>query len=262
VAYYALVLGELLRQLGSTAVVDPIGEIWHHPPGRMAARQATEFRLRPYAAQVEDFLRQHLARIRAAQLDEQRDETAFHLGYKCEQCQYLPHCLGAVDSQRWPASWDLSAVPGMTPIGKQALLARGVRTVGELATARDWNTAELGWTNSPCGWAETRLQFTAPADCEQTELGPGAFHLLLTRDDPELLLNPAAWTGIAVSLAELSVRSGALQVVLDVRRRVWAGGPLPSLLAAHADGWWLDQGYGDLNGDRIVKFLNYLDANH
>jgi hypothetical protein len=148
VAYYALLLEELFRQLGVPAAVDPVGEIWHFPPDRSAEEpQKTPFALRGYAAQVGDFLRDHLARIRAARLGPGVDETAFHLGYKCEQCAYLPHCDRSAAPDAPPAGWDLSAVPGLSPTAKPALLRLGVRTVGELAAAGPTVTApENGWS--------------------------------------------------------------------------------------------------------------------
>ena len=596
VAYYALLLAELLSQTGSPLVVDQTGEIWHHPPGRSGPFQVTPFRLRAYEAQVGDFLRDHLRRIRAARLDAAADETAFHLGYKCEQCDYLPHCFGSADERNPGAEWDVSAVPGLSPVGKQTLLKLGVRSVGDLAAAgaavaapgngwklrtngpllslraaaladgvprrlteystclmpprvdaavfllcdrdpvegrlatvgalfedgtrrefvtavvdrsgaeaeRDailtvlsatvgflnevdrhnaarpgdpwvahlfvyepseatdlqegvgrhladgavrggllnlvrmfppeplipdpeyrgrrhlpatairsvfdalfalparvthdlarvsaalagapdppadpyrperrfarpfssrlnidacraiksgqtsrgeveadvrarlaaaaglvrwlladnakavpeylrlrkdpfrWQAtfdplgasdlemlraqevlasraAELGVltelalppqarkqrfrcvgpmrltaeTSSPLGWAGARLTFEAPADCAQTELGPGSFNVLLTDNDPDLLLDPVAWPLVGVSVAELVGTQGGVRVVLDVRRKAWANGPLKARLAGRADGWWLDAGYGDVNADRIQDFLTYLDA--
>lgn len=154
VAYYALLLEEWFRQLGLPPAVDGEGEIWHARPDRAAGEpQVTAFGLRGYAAQVGDFLRDHLPRVLAARLDAEADETRFHLGYKCEQCADLPHCNRAADPDRPAAGWDLSAVPGLSPTGKQALARMGVRTVGELAGAGDAVThPENGWslrTNGP-----------------------------------------------------------------------------------------------------------------
>ncbi|MFO0822555.1 MAG: PD-(D/E)XK nuclease family protein [Gemmataceae bacterium] len=595
VAYYALVLAELLRQIGSPFAVDLTGEIWHHPPGRDTTTQVTPFRLKAYEAQVGDFLRDHLRRILGAKLDATTDETAFHLGYKCEQCDYLPHCIGAADENAPPAGWDVSAVPGLSPVGKQTLRNLGIRTVGELAAAgsavaapsngwklrtngplltlrataladglprrlpeystclmppridaavfllcdrdpvegrlatigalfeigtqrnfvtvvvdrsgaepeRDalltvllatiefldavdrhnathpnspqiahlfvyepseavdlqdaigrhltneavrsgllnlvrmfppeplipdpeyrgrrhlpatavrsvfdalfalparvthdlarvcaalgnalppatayrptrpfarpfssrlnidvcralktgqiapqevdtdlrarltavselvrwlitdnakampqylrlkkdpfrWQgtfdpltandlefllaqeilaarAAELGVltelalppqsrkqkfkcigpmrltneSSSPFSWAGVRLTFESPADCEQAELGPRSFNLLLTDNDPDLLLDPTAWPLVSVSAAEFNPSAEGMKLVLDVRRKVWGQGPLKARLADHNDGWWLDAGYGDVNTDRMQNFLTYLDS--
>jgi predicted RecB family nuclease len=138
VAFYSLLLDSLLREMGADAVVDQVGEIWHPvsaPAG--PSWQRAPFRLKGYQAQVADFLRRTLPGIAAAELAPGRDETRFHLYFKCEQCPFLPHCAGAIAEDLPRDRWDVSAVPGLSQASKQALVEQGIATVGDLAAAGD-----------------------------------------------------------------------------------------------------------------------------
>lgn len=147
-AFYSLLLEELLRLSGLPYVVDPVGEILHFPePGATELWGTTEVRLSGYREQVVDFLGRILPRIVSARLEQGRDETRFHLTYKCEQCDFLPHCGESVTIPVPPAEWDLSAVPGMSAIGKDTLIRLGVRNVGDLTAAPDaLYRPEIGWS--------------------------------------------------------------------------------------------------------------------
>src|SRR5262249_1934814 len=104
------------------------------------------FRLKGYQAQVADFLRGPLARIARTSVTPVRDDTRFHLYFKCEQCDYLPHCEQTVADTRPRRDWDVSAVPGLSQTSKQTLVDLGVRAVGDLAEARGVGASpEAGW---------------------------------------------------------------------------------------------------------------------
>lgn len=136
VAFYALLLEALLEELGVRAVVDGQGEIWRIPDDGDAAgdsHTAEPFRLAPYRRMVEGFLRDTLPAIARQAVEPGRDETFFHVYFKCEQCAYLPHCGRAVSADRPPHLRDVSAVPGLTHESKRTLAGSGVRTVAGLA---------------------------------------------------------------------------------------------------------------------------------
>jgi hypothetical protein len=176
------------------------------------------------------------------------------------------------DPFRWQATFDPLAAGDLELLRAQEVLASRAAELGaltELALPPQIRKQRLrcvgpmrltGETPSPLGWAGARLMFEAPTDCAQTELGPGSFNVLLTDNDPDLLLDPTAWPLVSVSVAKLEPVGDGVRVVIDVRRKAWANGPLNARLAARADGWWLDAGYGDVNADRIQDFLTYLDA--
>lgn len=134
VAYYALMLRAVLEELGVSARIDPVGEIWRIPNDGTAEDSLwTEdpFELGPYLRLVEEFCRRDLPLIAMAEIGPGRDETFFHLYFKCEQCEYLTHCRRSLE--RPAPQRDVSAVPGLSHEGKRALKRAGIRTVGALS---------------------------------------------------------------------------------------------------------------------------------
>lgn len=136
VAFYALLLRAVLSELGIAGIVDAQGEIWCIPDDGDAEGDAwaiEEFALAPYLRLVEDFCAVTLPAIAEKIVSPGRDETFFHVYFKCEQCAYLPHCIEAVGEGRGPRTRDISAVAGLSHEAKRTLLSNGVRTVEQLA---------------------------------------------------------------------------------------------------------------------------------
>lgn len=135
VAFYARLLQGMIADLKIDATVDPNGAIWLIRNGsyiEQGLTQTSSFPLKPYLRLVDEFLRRQVPRIAGKKVAANFDETFFHIYFKCEQCDYLGHCRGAVERSN-PADNDVSAVPGVSHEGKHALRARGLRTVGQLA---------------------------------------------------------------------------------------------------------------------------------
>jgi hypothetical protein len=156
VAFYARLLQGMLADLGVDAKVDPNGEVWHIRTGTMVAEGFAEpavFPLKPYLGLVDEFLRRDVPRIASRTVAASFDDTFFHIYFKCEQCDYLSHCRKAIE-QPDPAADDVSAVPGVSHEGKVALRARGLRTVGQLASA-----AGIGG-DGPTSWSLQRRSDT------------------------------------------------------------------------------------------------------
>lgn len=136
VAFYALLLGGMIADLRIDASVNPTGEIWHilaGTPVTEGLKHPSTFQLKPYLRLVEEFLRRDAPRIVGQKVPPGVDTTFFHIYFKCEQCDYLSHCRTAI-SHADPALDDVSAIPGVSHEGKHALRARGLRTVGDLAS--------------------------------------------------------------------------------------------------------------------------------
>ncbi len=132
VAFYAILLAEMLRELGVSAMVEDVGEIWHFGEEEAQLWNVTEFRLMAYRRQVIDFFRSHLGRIAVAQVGPDGDASRFHIYFKCEQCNYLSHCVKKIADHVPRRDWDISAIPGMSQYSKQALAEVGIGTLGEL----------------------------------------------------------------------------------------------------------------------------------
>ncbi|MGH6755068.1 MAG: PD-(D/E)XK nuclease family protein, partial [Bradyrhizobium sp.] len=136
VAFYALLLRTILSEFGNAGSVDPQGEIWRIPDDGNAEGDAwviEEFALAPYQRLVEDFCTMMLPVIASKVVAPGRDETFFHVYFKCEQCAYLPHCIEAVGPGRSPRVRDVSAVAGLSHEAKRTLLSIGVASVEQLA---------------------------------------------------------------------------------------------------------------------------------
>lgn len=136
VAYYAILLSQVLSERKIEGAVSPFGEIWRIPDDGDAsgdAHQIDSFPLAPYIRLVESFVGQTLPKIAAREVSPGTDETFFHLYFKCEQCAYLTHCLTEIDPERPPNKRDVSAVAGLSHEGKRALLDHGIRSVKSLA---------------------------------------------------------------------------------------------------------------------------------
>jgi hypothetical protein len=138
VAFYARLLEALLAELGAPGVVDLRGEIWRIPDNGSAEGddwEPDEFALQPYLRLVDEFCGRTLQQIAAKEVSANRDETFFHVYFKCEQCSYLPHCGAAIAATRPPHLRDISAVAGLTHESKRTLNGVGVRSVAQLAGA-------------------------------------------------------------------------------------------------------------------------------
>jgi hypothetical protein len=108
-------------------------------------------------------------------------------------------------------------------------------------------------------WAAVRLYFRGPPDCRQAEVGPGSFGVVLSDGGPDLLLDPARWPELFVSVRSLDADALGVAVNVDVGWRVWRAGTLPALLdAAPAGGYSLDQAHADENTPRLLAYLSHL----
>jgi hypothetical protein len=148
VAYYSLLVESALKDLGSTITVDPIGEILHAAPPETGELFVTDaFPLRGYRAQVVDFFKREVPRLAKLRVDEQVDETFFHLYFKCEQCDFLAHCEKTIAMDKPHAQWDVSAVHGLSQQSKRTLVSMNIKTVADLAAANDLPaTPDLNWS--------------------------------------------------------------------------------------------------------------------
>ncbi|HEX8675286.1 MAG TPA: AAA domain-containing protein [Longimicrobium sp.] len=119
VAFYGLLLEEVCRAEGIDGVAETRrGWIWTR-----GAAKPRPFALAAYRHHVRELLREDLARVAACT----PAEAAWHLMPLCAGCGFFDHCRAQADRED-----DLSRVHGITPVARQVLNARGIRTVGEL----------------------------------------------------------------------------------------------------------------------------------
>ncbi|MED5370937.1 MAG: hypothetical protein VX899_08000 [Myxococcota bacterium] len=135
VAFYALLLRGMYAAFGMDAPLSPKGNIWHISDGGGWEEERGLFDLNPYEEMLRDFFRRQFPNISIQRLGRGIDETAFHLYFKCEQCDWLHHCGKSIAADLPVSEWDISAIPGMSHQSKAALVRAGVKTVGSAAAA-------------------------------------------------------------------------------------------------------------------------------
>ena len=129
VGVYTLILAEVLRSEGIDTPVSRRGGVWLYGQDR-----PEWFDLAYVAPPVETFLTDDLPRI----LRTDPAAAFWHLGYRCEWCEYFPSCREEAE-----ATGDVSLVPYLSHFAKRHLAdLAGVRTVGDLARVLDSDTAE------------------------------------------------------------------------------------------------------------------------
>lgn len=152
VAFYVRLLELMLKEHGVDAKIDDHGEIWRIPDKGTAegsAYQVERFLLAPHLRMVDKFCREQIGQFAAVPVEPGwgGDKTFFHIYFKCEQCNYLPHCARAIAPDIAPERRDVSAVAGVSHEAKRALLANGIRTVATLAKAEGIGQRDgVGWT--------------------------------------------------------------------------------------------------------------------
>lgn len=154
VAWYAWMLRGVLEENGIEGEVDREAEIWHRPKaGGGPPCERTVFWLRSYESIVLDWTGRELRGALKRTVRPGKDDTQFHVYFKCEQCRFLPHCERAISDDLAPAQWDVSAVAGLSHTSKASLRWLGIRTVGDFARERarvlsrdvtDWSLSTSG----------------------------------------------------------------------------------------------------------------------
>lgn len=119
VAFYTVLLEEICRAEGLSGAPElRRGWVWSR-----GGRGPRAFPLGAYRFHVEEFLRGDLPRVAALP----PSEAAWHLSPHCGGCTFLHHCRAEAE-----AADDLARVPGITPLAKEVLHAKGIRTVRAL----------------------------------------------------------------------------------------------------------------------------------
>lgn len=151
VAFYVRVLETLLAEMGQPAgsSLDDHGEIWRIPDDGFASGEdwaVERFALAPYLRLVDDFCANVLPGIAKKVVTPTYDETFFHLYFKCEQCDFIDHCLKSIDPEK-AGDRDVSAAPGLTHEGKRSLHKLNIRSVSDLAQAAGLAARrDIGWS--------------------------------------------------------------------------------------------------------------------
>lgn len=138
VAFYTLLVEGLIRYWTRRGIIDKrkvlvrvsnVGSIWHMDDNANAVEDGTyledDFRLQAYQYMVKEFMTNELLEFPKRMVSEHRDTTNFHVYFKCEQCDYLPHCIKSIDLSL-EKNMDISAISKMSGQAKQALRSKDI----------------------------------------------------------------------------------------------------------------------------------------
>jgi hypothetical protein len=103
------------------------------------------------------------------------------------------------------------------------------------------------------------IVFRVPPESREAELGPGAFNLILTDDDPDLRLDPTSWPAIACRFERPApgFEDRVDQIRVSLADSDFLASPFRNMFDRNQTEpvWCLDQTFGDINGPRAAQFL-------
>jgi hypothetical protein len=103
------------------------------------------------------------------------------------------------------------------------------------------------------------LLFAVPRESEEADVSSGAFGLILSDGESDLVLEPRLWSNLGCDLMDPS--SSDAPNILRLRMfRPTFNGPIFQEVKRRAgqDGWWLDQSFVDFNSSKADAFLTFL----
>lgn len=114
-------------------------------------------------------------------------------------------------------------------------------------------------------WAARGRRFLilrVPPESRESELGPGAFGLILTDDDPDVRLDPSQWPALGCQIEAPSpgYEDRSDQIRVSLRDSDFTGPVFRPMFerALTEPVWCLDKGFADFNGDRAARFITDL----
>lgn len=103
------------------------------------------------------------------------------------------------------------------------------------------------------------LTFRAPPEALDAEIGAGAFGLMLSDGEPDLVLEPSLWNGLQCDLLDPRANQPPNVLRVAVFRGRWKQDLFQDVRRrARRDGWWLDQRFLDLNSEKANAFLKFI----
>ena len=105
------------------------------------------------------------------------------------------------------------------------------------------------------------LSFAVPSESLDCELGHESFSLVLTNNDPDVLLNPSLWKYFTVNLMPLGPRYER-NVLCQIKKKIFESPQFQGMFTSNGDGpWFIDEVHADFNSARVRNFLSYLGGN-
>jgi hypothetical protein len=102
------------------------------------------------------------------------------------------------------------------------------------------------------------MTFDVPADSRQAELSPDSFGIVLTEDDPDVLLDPVRWQDYRVRIEDVRLEGGRSTVSVSMAHSKFQTHFEPLLRRDPAALWYLDEIFTDPNTPRMMEFLRFI----
>lgn len=145
VAFYQLLLEGLIAEWKKKRLYDAhtidisfanMSSIWHLGDTADAvetgAYTVTSFDNRIYRHMVLQFCKDEMLAMPSRRTDD-KDDTRFHVYFKCEQCVFLPLCMQSLQYTD-PKERDISAITGLSHQGKSVLRGLKIHTLQDIVT--------------------------------------------------------------------------------------------------------------------------------
>ena len=105
------------------------------------------------------------------------------------------------------------------------------------------------------------MLFRMPPEAMDADIAAGAFGLILSDGEADYVLEPRLWPQLACELLDPRLADTANLLRVRVFRGVFDSAVFQEMMRrAGQDGWWLDQGFVDVNTAKAGDFLSYLAA--
>jgi hypothetical protein len=106
-----------------------------------------------------------------------------------------------------------------------------------------------------------RMVFNVPFESRQAELSSDSFGVILTQDDPDILLDPGRWDDHTVRIESVRFGAGFGTVSTTMAHSKFEQHFESKVRNNPASPWFLDEIFTDPNTSRMLEFLEFIAQN-
>jgi hypothetical protein len=105
------------------------------------------------------------------------------------------------------------------------------------------------------------MVFNVPFESRQAELSSDSFGVILTQDDPDILLDPGRWDDHTVRIESVRFGAGFGTVSTTMAHSKFEQHFESKVRNNPASPWFLDEIFTDPNTSRMLEFLEFIAQN-
>jgi hypothetical protein len=106
-----------------------------------------------------------------------------------------------------------------------------------------------------------RMVFNIPFESRQAELSSDSFGVILTQDDPDILLDPGRWDDHTVRIENVRFGTGSATVATTMAHSRFEQHFESQVRNSPTSSWFLDEIFTDPNTSRMLEFLEFIAQN-